>query len=191
VCQKGAWTRAGEPYTGEVQIMKARALLTLSLLLIAASIVVGTVTGAAASKAASQALPARVDYSRDIRPVISVNCFACHGPDTAARQANLRLDVRAEAVKDRGGVRAITPGNPGASRIYARISAKEPAARMPPPGSGHTLTSHQIQLLRRWIEQDAPYAEHWAFQKPKRPAVPGVGHWSLVVCRFGMSSDVF
>jgi hypothetical protein len=132
--------------------------------------------GAAGSAAVAQSQPAppRIDFNRDIRPVLSVKCFACHGQDAGARMANLRLDRREEATKDRGGYRAITPGNPLASRMFQRISAKETARRMPPPGSGRTLSAEEIQLLKRWIAQGAPYAEHWAFVKPKRPLVPRV-----------------
>jgi hypothetical protein len=101
-----------------------------------------------------------------------VNCFACHGPDSESRQAGLRLDRREEATKNRGSMTAIVPGKPEASRVVVRTGAKEPAQRMPPPGSGHTLTAGQVQLLRRWIAQGAPYADHWAFRKPQRPAVP-------------------
>src|SRR5687767_8713141 len=90
-----------------------------------------------ASAKAATAAPATVDFARDSRPIISANCFACHGPDEGSRVAGIRLDVRAEAMKDRGGVRSITPGKPAASRVYLRIAEREPARRMPPPGSGH------------------------------------------------------
>src|SRR3954470_20132729 len=93
-------------------------------------------TAARASAAEHQPLPdrlpARLDFNRDIRPVVSAKCFPCHGPDAGARMAGLRLDQREQALKDRGGVRAITPGKPAASRVYLRISAREPAQRMPP-----------------------------------------------------------
>jgi hypothetical protein len=131
----------------------------------------------AAARAPRSAPPARtaaIDVSRDIRPILSANCFACHGPDEGSRKAGLRLDRRDQAVGAAGGRRAIAPGNPAASRVAIRISAKEPAQRMPPPGSGHALTPREIRLLRQWIAQGAPYAEHWAFRKPKRPAPPRV-----------------
>jgi hypothetical protein len=115
-----------------------------------------------------------VDFNRDIRPILSLKCYACHGPDGEARAVGLRLDLRAEAVKDRSGRRAVAPGNPAASRAYVRITAPEPAQRMPPPRSGHSLTPREIQLIKAWIEQGAPYAEHWAFKAPQRPALPQV-----------------
>jgi hypothetical protein len=134
----------------------------------------GALASAAPSRATPQALPARIDFNRDIRPILSTRCFACHGSDAGARMANLRLDRRQEAIKDRGGYRAIASGHPEASRLYQRISAAEPARRMPPPGSGRTLSAQDVRVLQRWIAQGAPYAEHWAFVKPKRPAIPRV-----------------
>jgi mono/diheme cytochrome c family protein len=131
------------------------------------------------AKPAAPVAAAVVDFARDIRPIISANCFACHGPDEGSRMAGVRLDVREEAVKDRG-VRSITPGKPEASRVYLRIAEKDPARRMPPPSSGHSLTPGQIQLIKRWIAQGAPYAGHWAFQMPKRPALPTVKHTAWV-----------
>lgn len=152
-----------------------RMSVRLTFILLAALFLgAAALAGAAESQAALQGLPARVDFNRDIRPVFSVKCFACHGSDAGARMASLRLDQRAEATKDRGGYRAIAPGNPAASRMYRRISAKDPAQRMPPPGSGRTLSLQDIQLLRRWIAQGAPYAEHWAYVKPKRWPLPHV-----------------
>jgi hypothetical protein len=154
-----------------MQMSLSRILIWLMALFVVSAV---ALAGAPERKAPTQTPAARVDFNRDIRPVISVKCFACHGPDAAARQANLRLDRREEAIKDRGGVHAIVPGSPAASRVYQRISAREPAARMPPPGSGHSLTAPEIELLQRWIAQGAPYAVHWAFVKPRRPVVPGV-----------------
>src|SRR5207245_11438574 len=118
--------------------------------------------------------PASVDCNREIRPLLAAKCFASHGQDTGARMAGLRLDRREEAVKDRGGYRALNPGKPSESRAYQRISAREPARRMPPPGSGRSLTPQDVRVIQRWIAQGAPYAEHWAYVKPKRPPLPRV-----------------
>jgi hypothetical protein len=153
-----------------------KATVRLLFIFLAVGLVAGPTpwARAAESKQVLSALPARVDFSRDIRPVISTKCFACHGPDAGARMAGLRLDRREEAIKERGGARAIVPGNPAASRVYQRISAREPARRMPPPGSGRSLAPSEIQLLKRWIAQGAPYAEHWAFRRPRRLPPPRV-----------------
>src|SRR5688500_1238580 len=110
----------------------------------------------------------RVSYNREIRPILSDNCFRCHGPDGGARQANLRLDQEADSR------RAIIPGNPSQSRLYQRITETNPARRMPPADSHLTLTKAQIGLLRRWIQQGARYEQHWAFIPPTRPPLPKI-----------------
>lgn len=116
-----------------------------------------------------------IDFSRQIRPILSENCFVCHGPDASQRKARLRLDTRDGATaKLRGGGRAVVPGKAAASALIERITSHDDAERMPPPKSNKRLTQAQIELLRRWIEQGASYAEHWAFVAPKRPAVPNV-----------------
>ena len=118
---------------------------------------------------------AKVDFNRDIRPILSENCYKCHGPDDGARKAKLRFDLRAEALKPaKSGRAAIVPGSPGDSELVARITAADLDDRMPPAKTGKTLTSTQIELLRRWIAGGAPYAKHWAYVKPVLPAVPEV-----------------
>lgn len=114
-----------------------------------------------------------VDYNRDIRPILAANCFACHGFDAHARKADLRLD-RAESAyaATEDGVTPIKPGDLAASEIWNRITSTDPDDQMPPPSSHRTLTDAQKDLVRRWIEQGAPYAEHWAFTPPR--AVAGV-----------------
>ncbi|MBA0085812.1 MAG: DUF1549 domain-containing protein, partial [Acidobacteria bacterium Pan2503] len=113
-----------------------------------------------------------VDFNRDIRPILSDACFACHGPEDDGRQGNLRLDTKESVFADRDGYRIIVPGNSSASRLYQRISAKERS--MPPASSGRTLTAKQIELIRDWIDQGAKWQSHWAFDPPKRPATPAV-----------------
>jgi hypothetical protein len=109
-----------------------------------------------------------VDYSRDIRPLLADRCYACHGPDEAKRKAKLRLDVRAEAIK-----KVIVPGKTAASPLLERISSKDPDEVMPPPrAKKEPLTSQQIDLLRRWIDQGAKFDLHWAYVKPVRPTLP-------------------
>ncbi|HVH71619.1 MAG TPA: DUF1549 domain-containing protein, partial [Candidatus Dormibacteraeota bacterium] len=124
---------------------------------------------------ASSNLPEKpVDFSRDIRPILSDTCFACHGPEEDGRQGNLRLDTKEGMFADRGGYQIIVPGHSAASRLYQRISAADKAARMPPPSSSRTLTPKQIELIREWIDQGAKWQSHWAFEPPKRPAIPRV-----------------
>ena len=121
------------------------------------------------------AAPPPVDYNRDIRPLLSKYCFACHGSDEPHREAGLRLDQRASALKPLdSGFTAITPGKVEDSELFLRISSDEPSERMPPAATGNRLTAGQIELIRRWIAEGAPYAEHWAFVPPQRPALPPV-----------------
>src|SRR5437773_10290241 len=116
-----------------------------------------------------------VDVNRDIRPILSKNCFAVHGPDSAQRTSRLRLDRRESAIgKLKKATAAIVPGSPAQSELIRRVTAADEAERMPPPDSGNHLTPAQITLLTRWIEQGAPYAEHWSFVKPQRWPLPAV-----------------
>ncbi len=115
-----------------------------------------------------------VDFNRDIRPILSDTCFACHGPEEDGRQGNLRLDSKESVFADRAGYRIIAPGNSATSRLYQRISAADKTSRMPPPWSGRTLTPKQIELIRQWIDQGAKWQSHWAFDPPKTPALPEV-----------------
>lgn len=112
----------------------------------------------------------RLEYNRDIRPILAENCFACHGPDSAARKAGLRLDRREEAVKKE----AIVPGQPAKSALVERIFADEPKQMMPPPKSHKKLTTAQKEALRKWIAAGAEYQLHWSFLAPRRPALPAV-----------------
>ncbi len=118
------------------------------------------------------ASPAKVDFAREIRPILSRNCLSCHGADAENRQANLRLDVRNQAVADRGGYHAITPGNSAQSRLVARISNSD--MPMPPAATGKKLSSEEIELIKAWIDQGASYTSHWAFAKPVRRPLPAV-----------------
>ncbi len=115
-----------------------------------------------------------VDFSREIRPILSDVCFTCHGPEEKSRLANLRLDVKDDLFVDRGGSRILVPGKSSESKLYQRISAKDEALRMPPAWSGKSLTPKQIETFRRWIDQGATWQTHWAFDPPKRPPLPQV-----------------
>ena len=110
----------------------------------------------------------RIDFNRDIRPILSDNCYTCHGPDEQQRVNDLRLDRREVAFSDRKGHPAIVPGDVAASLLHQRVSSSDPEKRMPPKDSGRELTDSQIQLLTEWIRQGAEWTEHWAFIAPKR-----------------------
>src|SRR5881394_3616011 len=126
--------------------------------------------------AAQQTLPETVEFSRDIRPILSDRCFLCHGPDEANRKVNLRLDVEREAKHSSGDKTPIVPGNPAASEVMRRITAPK-ESRMPPSYSGaRALSDHEVALIRRWIEQGARWQTHWAFMAPQRPDPPPVAH---------------
>ncbi|MEX0703325.1 MAG: DUF1553 domain-containing protein [Planctomycetales bacterium] len=134
-----------------------------------------------ASAAHYAAADEKVDFSRDIRPLLSDRCFQCHGPGETDRQAGLRLDLRDGATGElESGERAIVPGQAAESEMYRRIAAEDEFTRMPPPDSGKSLSKDEIDLLRRWIDQGAEYQGHWAFVPPRRPELPPVRNenWS-------------
>ncbi|HJT30849.1 MAG TPA: PSD1 and planctomycete cytochrome C domain-containing protein, partial [Pirellulales bacterium] len=109
-------------------------------------------------------------YSRDIRPILAEKCFKCHGPDDKTREADLRLDLREEAI----AAGAIAPGKADGSGLVRRILSDDPQERMPPPASRKELTVEQKERLRRWVDEGAEYETHWAFVKPSRPPLPPV-----------------
>ena len=113
----------------------------------------------------------RVDFNRDIRPILSENCFTCHGPDDGTRKAKLRFDTKEGAFAKAG---VIVAGNVANSRLIKRIVTTDPDVVMPPPSSGHKLTTAQIDLLTRWINEGANWGLHWSFVAPQRPALPKV-----------------
>src|SRR5687767_5642842 len=119
-----------------------------------------------------------VEFNRDIRPVLSDKCFTCHGPDKARRLTKLRFDVEADAKQDLGGRFAILPGAAAKSEMIRRITAADPARRMPPVASGRTLTGREIQLIERWIEQGARWDNHWSFIAPRRAPLPDLRNTS-------------
>ncbi len=126
-----------------------------------------------ASSVSSRAgAPSQVDFRRDIQPILSDNCFLCHGPDSKTRKADLRLDVKDGALRKADPV--IVPGKSGESELIARIISKDPEELMPPRKSGKTLTAHQIELLKAWVDQGASWSQHWAFDPPHRATPPEV-----------------
>jgi hypothetical protein len=106
-----------------------------------------------------------------VRPILSENCFACHGPDENKRAENLRLDTAESAIHQQ---EAIVPGKPGESELMRRVTSEDPDVTMPAPKSNKDLTQQQIDILRRWIEQGAEYEKHWSLVKPSKPALPEV-----------------
>jgi hypothetical protein len=118
-------------------------------------------------------VPAVVDFNRDVRPVISEKCYSCHGADEESRKAKLRLDVRAEAVKEHKGTFAVKPKDAENSEVMKRILSTDPDEVMPPPEHGHALSTREIEILRKWITQGAEYADHWAFVPPVKKTVGG------------------
>lgn len=116
------------------------------------------------------AAPPDLDFNRNIRPILSENCFYCHGQDQNKRQADLRLDVGEAAIK----AGAVVPHNPSGSSLIRRIHSTDPEAVMPPPKSNRRLTAEQKELLERWIAKGAVYQAHWAYIAPVRPAEPAV-----------------
>ncbi|MCK5941324.1 MAG: PSD1 domain-containing protein [Planctomycetes bacterium] len=143
-----------------------RALRTCTRLL--GRLLTGSLLGAAAVGQAEVA--AAVDFDRDVRPILSNHCFACHGPDAGHREADLRLDLRRDAL------RVIEPGDPQRSELIRRVLHDDVGERMPPRSVNKPLDDAQRRTLVRWIEQGAPWAEHWSFVPPVEPAVPQVAH---------------
>src|SRR5213593_1437966 len=103
-----------------------------------------------------------VEFNRDIRPILSNNCFVCHGPDNNLRKADLRLDLEKNVYAERDGYKIITPGKPGESELYQRLISPEPSKHMPPAKAKKELTREQVELIRVWIEQGGKYQNHWS-----------------------------
>ncbi|GAB5444315.1 MAG: PSD1 and planctomycete cytochrome C domain-containing protein [Fuerstiella sp.] len=120
-----------------------------------------------------------IDFSRDVLPLLSNNCFQCHGPDAANRQAGLRLDVREDALHELdSGSTAIVPEHPDRSELLARITTDDPDIKMPPADSGKKLTARDVQVLQQWIQEGAGWGRHWAFEPPvARPVPEAVSDW--------------
>jgi len=121
------------------------------------------------------AAEARLDFNRDIRPILSDRCFACHGPD-AKRESGLRLDDGASATSELdSGARAVVPGKPDASEMIVRITSTNPDVVMPPPHFGKSVSPAEAALISRWIEEGAEFKGHWSFTRAERPGLPDVG----------------
>lgn len=125
-----------------------------------------------------------VDFNRDIKPLLSDRCFACHGPDETARVADVRFDQRESVLegKSESGLPVILPGKPQQSELIQRIESADPDRRMPPPDTPTSLSDDEIKLLRRWVSEGAVWQDHWSFVAPVKPALPEVGQadWPIV-----------
>jgi len=118
---------------------------------------------------------ATVDFNREIRPILSDHCYACHGPDEGKRKAGLRLDQQTAALAElKSGDHAIVPGNLDQSTLVGRVTNTDPDEVMPPTEHGKPLTAEQIETLTRWIKEGAEWKDHWAFIQPEKPALPEV-----------------
>ena len=118
--------------------------------------------------AAAEAEP--LAYNRDIRPILAENCFACHGPDSASRKAELRLDVREDAIE----MGAIEAGDLDASELIARIFSEDPEELMPPPETMKSLSADEKAKLKQWIADGAEYQPHWSLIPPQKLTPPAV-----------------
>jgi hypothetical protein len=145
--------------------------------------VLGALALAGYAQDARQATTHRVDYNWEVRPILSDNCYRCHGPDAKSRQAGLRLDQKESAY-----AQAIEPGKPDQSELMKRITSKDPAVRMPPPAaSAKSLTGAEVATLRKWIQEGAEFKPHWAFVAPVKvdpPPVPAGSHAVNAIDRF-------
>lgn len=115
---------------------------------------------------------AGIDFSRDVRPILSDACYQCHGPDEGSREADLRLDDEQSTKADRGGYAVVQAGNAEQSELLRRVHSQDDSEVMPPPESGKSLSPKQIEVLRQWIEQGAEWKKHWSFVAPVRPEIP-------------------
>ncbi len=150
-------------------------LMRVALAIPLLAILTGSEAAIGAEPTKSQ-VGALIEFNRDVRPILAENCFRCHGPDSASRKADLRLDRRQGAV-DSG---AIAPGDVDASEILQRIHSSDPDEVMPPPSTKKTLSAEQKEILKRWIASGAEYQPHWSLIAPKRPTPPIVKDTSWV-----------
>lgn len=117
---------------------------------------------------------AKFDFDRDIRPILSDNCFQCHGPDAKHREGNLRLDTRNGLFADLDGYKVVAPGDLENSELFFRISQEDPQERMPPPEADRHLTEDEIELLKTWISEGAGWKQHWSMAPPEMPDQPEI-----------------
>src|SRR5574341_868253 len=156
-CPPAPWTRSGEVLTLFVE-RPLRVLLASLPALAALGVTAGP--GEAGSPAK------KVDFTREVRPIFSDKCFACHGPDSKRRKGKLRFDTREGAFREKDPV--IVPGKPEESEILNRLASTDAKRHMPPASTGKTLTGEEIETVRRWVAEGAEWKEHWAYRAPAR-----------------------
>jgi hypothetical protein len=153
---------------------------TIVLLLLAGTALVLLIPSCGGSSTSGEQVPDVISYNYDVRPILSDKCFKCHGPDAGKREAGLRLDLAEEATKplpEHPDKKAIVPGNPAASELFQRITTNDTSLLMPQVSSHlPRLTAREVAIIKKWIEQGAPYEKHWAFTPPLKPALPVVKH---------------
>ncbi|MDA1211432.1 MAG: PSD1 and planctomycete cytochrome C domain-containing protein [Planctomycetota bacterium] len=123
---------------------------------------------------ATEEIPAEIEFNRDIRPLLSDHCFACHGPDKNKREADLRLDTEVGILGGDESSGIVKPGEPEASELWNRVSTDDFLLKMPPTDFGKDLSPRDLKLLKRWIEQGAKWEGHWSFEPIRRPDIPAV-----------------
>src|SRR5947207_3548148 len=163
------------PYSRSIAT-KGKRTACHAVMLVGWALVAGTSLTANAAAAGDDRAAGKgsVGFSRDILPILSDNCFQCHGPDEKARKGKLRLDTKEGAFRNKDGKPVIVQGKSAESELFRRITTRDPDDLMPPPESNHKLTTRQIVLIQKWIDEGAPWGRHWAFnpiQAPKPPRV--------------------
>ncbi|CAN5168917.1 hypothetical protein BH23BAC2_BH23BAC2_15690 [soil metagenome] len=131
----------------------------------------------AESQGINEQIPENISYNFHIRPILSDNCFICHGPDANKREAGLRLDIAESAYKaleKDSTAHAVVPGKPKQSAAFLRVSSQDEEQMMPPPESNLKLTNNEITLIEKWIKQGAKYEQHWSFVAPENQALPKI-----------------
>jgi mono/diheme cytochrome c family protein len=162
------------PHTVEPRLSGRTLLRVPACVSIALGLLASPGLTSAAEPGTSAAKP-KVDYNREVRPILAKNCFACHGQDEAKRAKGLRLDVRESAIKPlKNGDVAIVAGDPDSSELIARVTEEDETLRMPPKKTGNRLTPAEVDILRRWVEEGAAYARHWALIAPEALPLPKV-----------------
>jgi len=147
--------------------------MDLGIRLLAASALAAALATATAAAGEPSPTKAKVDFARDVRPILSDACFACHGFDEKERKAGLRLDTHEGAIaKLKSGDAAVVPGNLEESGLVFRVETDDEEMLMPPKKSGKTLTPAQVDVLKRWIAEGAPWSGHWAFEPVKKAEPP-------------------